>query len=64
MEHQTNPEYTIACPSDIIATKLWLYDGTVAVNGGYTDAQNGGVIMIIKELTAFGISSSSSSKWE
>eukprot|EP00116_Pleurobrachia_bachei_P003415 sb/3463677/ len=49
--HQSNPEYTITCPGDLVATKLWLYDNTVAMNGGSSDE---GVIMIIKELTAFG----------
>ena len=54
-EHQTNPEYTITCP-EITATKLWLYDDTVAevtiADTVYTD---GGVRMIIKEVMVYGL---------
>ena len=49
--HLSDPTYTITCPNDIIATKLWLYDDTVAANGGKSDD---GVIMVIKEVTVYG----------
>eukprot|EP00116_Pleurobrachia_bachei_P012732 sb/3472994/ len=49
--HLSDPEYTINCPDDIIATKLWLYDNTVATNGIRTES---GVIMTIKEVTVYG----------
>eukprot|EP00116_Pleurobrachia_bachei_P002438 sb/3462700/ len=50
-EYDSSHSYTISCPSNIIATKLKLFDDTIAEIG---DKNDGVPIMIIKELTVNG----------